>query len=148
MILEALRWSQVLAAVGILALLIRTAQILSSGAIQDVSVELLYLRLGDLRWPGILVLTAGLLEVAEFLYPKLTSVTAARTLSAWGEAVNGLQALLLLAATILVFLRVREYTAPGQRRHVESALNSLAERRGPRAPAPAPDTSEDEEEEE
>lgn len=132
-----------MAAVGVVVLLLRMAHILSSGPLEDVSLELVYLRLGDLRWPSLLVLSAVFLEVAEFVYLRVTGWTGARMLSAWGEAMNGLQALLLLVATLWLFLRLREYTAPGQKRHVDATLSDLAERRGPRAPAP--DVAQDEE---
>jgi hypothetical protein len=142
-----LRWGQLVAALGILALALRTAQILSSDPIRDVDTELLYLRLGDLRRAGLLLLTALLLEVYEFFYPQLTRSGMIRRLPAWSDAMNGFQGLLLLGAATLVFLRFREYTAGGQRRHMESTLGELAEQRGPRAPAQEVEEPETEEEE-
>lgn len=127
--------------------MLRTAHILSSGPLEDVSLELVYLRLRDLQWASFLAVSAVLLEGTEFVYHRLTAWSGVRSLTGWGEAVNGIQALLLLAAATLVYLRAREYTGPGQRRHVDATLDDLAERRGPRAPAPDVAADEDPDEE-
>lgn len=144
-LMAVLRWAQLVAVVGILALAVRVAHILSTGPLEDISLELLYLRLEDLGASAALVLSAILLEVYEFAYPWFTRWAAVPNHAAWPEAVNGVQSILLLGAALLVFRRVREYTPSGQRRHAALTLDEIAQQRGPR-PRPAPDLAPEDEE--
>lgn len=112
-------------------LLVRVAYVLSANPIGELTQELVYLRLGDLRAPAFFVFATLLLEAAEFTYPLLARF-GLREAPDFAFYVNAFQALLLLASTFLVFVVVQRYTHRGLDRRIRDAMETLARLAGQR----------------
>lgn len=119
-------WLEFLTAVLFIVLLLRIAYVLSSNPIGELTQELVYLRSAELRAPAFFVFSALLLEAAEFAYPLVQSALDLAEAPAFAFYVNAFQAILVLAATVLLFIVVQRYTHRGLDRRIREAMETLA----------------------
>lgn len=111
---------------------LRIVHVLTTNPIGEFSQELIYLRVRDLRRPGILLLLVLLLEAAEHLFPFLIRQGVLSPAPDFELYVDAAQALLAAVASILVVLVVRRYTHRTLDRRIRESMETLAYLEGQR----------------
>lgn len=123
------------AALVVLLLVVRLAQVLSNNPVGEVIEEVVYLRIRDLALAGSMFMIVVLLEVAEFLPPLLALAGLAETASFGGVTVyiNGIQAVLLLIGTVVAFSILSGYSRRRSEERTRTVLvDTAAKRKRPR----------------
>lgn len=115
-----------------LAAVLRIVYILSTNPIGEFAQELVYLRIRELRQPGILVFVVLLLELAEHLLPFLVRRGLLSPAPDFALFVNAAQAVLVAAAAIAIVLVVRRYTHRALDRRIRESMETLAYLEGQR----------------
>lgn len=92
----------------------------------------MYLRIRELRQPGILVFVVLLLETAEHLLPFLVRQGVLSPAPDFAHFVNAAQAVLIAGASLLVLLVVRRYTHRALDRRIRESMETLAYLEGQR----------------
>ncbi|MBI4392251.1 MAG: hypothetical protein HY556_00435 [Euryarchaeota archaeon] len=111
------------AAVFILLVGLRLAQVLSNNPVSEVIEEVMYIRVRELALSASLFLTVLTMELVEYLPPLVAAIGVADIGTFQGMALylNGIQAIFLLIATILAFTILSGYS----RRHQEDRSRGL-----------------------
>ncbi len=119
-------WIEVATAALFVLLLLRVAYVLSANPIGELAAELVYLRAGELKAPAFFLFAALLLEVAELTYPFVQSLGALEETARFAFYVNAFQSILILTATLLLFIVAQRYTHRGLDRRIREAMETLA----------------------
>jgi membrane protein implicated in regulation of membrane protease activity len=106
--------------------------VLGSNPIGELGQELVYLRIRELRQPGVLVLLIVLIELVELSFPFMEWRRYVRDYSDLVLYMNTAQAILVLVATVLVLLVVRRYTHRALDRRIRESMETLANLEGQR----------------
>lgn len=119
-------WLELATAVLFVLLLVRIGYVLASNPIGELTQELIYLRTGDLRVPALFLALGLLLEMTEFVFPFIARRGWLANAPDYVFYLNAVQALLILAAMVLIFIVVQRYTHRGLDRRIRDAMETLA----------------------
>ncbi len=120
------------AAVITLLLILRIAYILGANPIGELGQELVYLRMRELRQPGLILMAALMFEIVQFSFPLLEVRGLMRDGPLLVPYVDATQAIFVAVAAFLSLLVVRRYTHRALDRRIRESMETLAYLEGQR----------------